>query len=109
MTRRFVEKLCTKEDCVNLLAPRFARSPDSRESFQGTPFFANRASGGLKIANHRFANHRFEAIRESPARSENRVFFPGIDSRELIHANRLDSRCESPGHPRPSVLTSLGA
>ena len=48
-------------------ADRFAdsrESPDSRESFQGSrtaelnPCFANRAFGGLKIA-----NRRFEAIR----------------------------------------------
>ena len=49
------------------------------------PFFANRASGGLKIA-----NRRFEAIRANHSHYENMVFLR-IDSREsppIGEANR---------------------
>ena len=73
--------------CANLFADS-RESPDSRESVQGSrtepPFFANRASGGLQVA-----NRRFEAIRVNLLkRYENRVF-------PANRFTRIDS-CESP-------------
>ena len=70
-------------------------SLDSRESFQGSrtePLFCESHVRGLKIA-----NRRFEAIRANPPHVTKIGVFLRIDSRESIHANRRDSRCESPG------------
>ena len=53
------------------------------------PFFANRASEGLK-----FANRRFEAIRAN----RSHVMKIGFLFCESIRANRPDLRCELPGH-----------
>ena len=68
----------------------------SRESFQGSRteslFFCESRFGALNIANHVWGNSR-----ESLKRYENRTSLR-IDSRESIHANGPDSRCESPGH-----------
>ena len=57
------------------------------------PFFANRASEGLKIA-----NRRFEATRANRSHVMKIGIFLRIDSRESIRANCPDSRCELPGH-----------
>ena len=63
------------------------------------PFFANRASGGLKIA-----NRRFEAIRANRSNIMKIGVSLRIDLRESIRANRPDSRCESPGHLSTGIL-----
>ena len=77
-----------------ILANRF-RDPELN------PFFANRASGGLKIA-----NRRFEAIGANRSHVMKIRIFLRIHSRQSIHANRPDSRCESPGHLRSLLRTS---
>ena len=82
---------------------------DSRESLllanrvrvpELNPFFANCAFRGLKIA-----NRRFEAIRANRSHVMKIGVFLRIDSRESIHANRLDSRCESL-HLRPANFSA---
>ena len=48
----------------------------------------------------KFANRRLEAIRANRSHVMKTGAFLRIDARESIHANRPDSRCESPGHLR---------
>ena len=56
-------------------------------------FFANRVPGHQKIA-----NHGFEAIRANCSNVMKIAVFLRIDSREVIRANRPDSKSESLGH-----------
>ena len=93
-------------------ANRFAdsrESPDSRESFQDSrtePFFCESRFGGGG-GGPKTTNRRFEAIRANCSRVMKIVvffFFLRINSRESSHANRPDSRCESPGHLSPQSV-----
>ena len=63
------------------------------------PLFCESRFGGLKTA-----DRRFEAIRANRWNTVKIGFCLRIDSRESIHANRPDLRCESPGHLRPCIL-----
>ena len=77
----------------------FLRWPDSRESFQGSrtePPFVRIALRGVKRILD--VNRKSEAIRANRSHRMKIEIFLRIDSRELIRANRPDSRCESPGH-----------
>ena len=49
-------------------------------------------------------NRRFEAIRASRSHAMKIGVFMRLASHESIHANRRDSRCESPGHLRGGIL-----
>ena len=57
------------------------------------PLFCESRFRALNIA-----NHSFEAIRSNRSHVMKIGASLRIDSRESIHANRLDSRCESLGH-----------
>ena len=89
-------------------ANRFAdsrESPDSRESSRGSrtePLSCESRFGGLKIA-----NRSFEAVRANRWHVMKIGVFLRIDSCGSIHANRPDSRCESPGHLSARVFWGI--
>ena len=93
-------------------ANRFADSRaslDSRDSFQGSrtePRFCESRFGGAKVANRRFQAIR--ANRSHVMKTGFYLFFLRIGSRESIHANRPDSRCESPGHLSSRLIIFFG-
>ena len=73
------------------------------------PLFCESRCGGLQIA-----NRRSKAIRANRSHIVKIGVFLRIDSRESIHTNRPDSRCESPGHlssgePNPKYFSKSTA